>query len=196
MLEATIALSLLLMGLLGMGALAMATIRSNIEAQDHTRATNLADRIIEMIRTESLGWNNGAWTPGAETPAQATFFPLMSVLPAGVVGPAGFREFSHVLAGGGAYSAFDIELDPVDLAVAANAARAKYCVHYDMTWLQPNETVRADVRVYWMRRGSPPDLFGARCGDGNIDALAINTTNVRCVGRTALIMRNDAGDVL
>ena len=187
MLEATIALALLIIGLMGMGALSVATVRSNMDAHDRTEATNLAERVLEMIRTESLGWNNSPWSPDHETsPPQATFFPLMSVLPPGTTGGSGFGEFTRRLTGG--ILIFDANQQPVALGSPA----AKFCAHYNLTWLQPNESARADVRVYWMRRGANPVPYGfyATCGNGAIVPLGKNTTDIRCVTSTTELMRS------
>ncbi len=194
MMEATIALALLFLGLMGMGAMAMATLRANVDAQDRTQANNLADRVLEMIRTEAYGWNRGEWSPAAETPNQTRFFPLLSKLPGEVRGSSQFAEFSRELDPGGAgVRAFNSSLDPV----APGAIDAKYCVHYNMTWLNPNESARADVRVYWLLRDTPGGMydFNANCGQNNITKMAADIENVRCVARTGYIMRNSQGGV-
>lgn len=191
MLEATIALGLLLLGLLGMGALAAAAIRANMEAQDRTQAVNLLNRVLEEIQVEALGWNDPDWTPATESDNPVTYLPAMRVLPLETTGTAGFREYSRQLTGGGT-RAFTSDLR----MVLVNDVSAKYCVHYNMTWLNPNESVRADVRVYWMRRGAAPAVYGFRnnCGQGNLRTLATNAQDIRCAAGAIHLMRNSHGD--
>ena len=191
MLEATVALGLLLLGLLGMGALAAAAIRTNMEAQDRTQAVNLLNRVLEEIQVEALGWNDASWRPETESDNAARYLPAMRVLPLEATGDAGYREYSRQLTGGGVRAfAYDLRMVPT------NDVAAKYCVHYNMTWLNPNESVRADVRVYWMRRGADPAVYGFRnnCGQGNVRTLATNVEDIRCAAGAIHLMRNARGD--
>ena len=188
MMEAMIALVLMMIGMLGMGALAGAAVKSNMEAQDRTVATNLAEKMLGMMRTESMGWNSGTWNPSRDSSNPGLFMPFLSLLPPGVAnGSTGFTEATQRL---GPVSAFSRDLD----LVAPTNGLAKYCVHYNLTWLQPNETIRADIRVYWMRRGADPTAFGFynNCGRGNVLDMAKNTAHVRCVARSVLLSRNSS----
>jgi type II secretory pathway pseudopilin PulG len=193
MMEAMIALVLLMIGILGMGALAGASVRSNIEASDRTTATYLAERLLSQMRTEAMGWNRPQWSPALDVETPTEQMPLLSKLPAGVsTGTTGFIELTRGLTGGPIKS-FDQQLRMVN----PGAPGAKYCVHYRLTWLQPDESIRADVRVYWMRRGADPgpyDFYGD-CGAGNVDAMATDVTKVRCVARASLLQRNVGGGV-
>lgn len=191
MMEALIALVLLMLGILGMGALAGATVRTNMDSQDRTIATNLAEQLLGRLRTEAMSWNETSWMPSQDVPTPATDMPLLSALPTGVAtGTTGFQELTQNYDFDGE-RAFTRELD----MVVPSAAGAKYCAHYRLTWLQPNETIRAEVRVYWMRRGADPDAydFYVNCGRTNVDDLATNVTDVRCVARTAILQRNGSG---
>jgi hypothetical protein len=195
MMEATIALALLLLGVLGMGALAGATVTSNVSAQDRTQAQNLAERLLGMLRVESLGWNNTPWNPGPDvSPASvADVMPLLGVLPANdVAGTGGFREITQYIPGtAGNSQAFTYDL----MVVAPNTAEAKFCAHYSLTWLQPNETMRADVRVYWVRRSRNAAAleFYANCGRNKAAEMAVNVTDLFCVPRSVVLSRNEGG---
>jgi type II secretory pathway pseudopilin PulG len=196
MMEATIALGLLLLGVLGMGALAAASIRTNMEAQDRTQATNLLNLVLEQVRTEAMGWNNATWNTVNETPDPNTYFPTLNQLPGNPTkgGSSGVREYTGDRLANGTRRAFTYDLRLIDPALPG----AKFCVHYQMTWLNPNESARADVRVYWMRRGSDPAAFGFynNCGLGNTQKLATNMTDVRCVAGSTILMRHSRGDLI
>ena len=189
MMEAIISLLLLMLAVLGTGALAAATVRSNMAAKDRTQATNLADKMLGMMRTEAMGWNAPTWNPTQDVEDPGIYMPLLSRFGVGAAtGTTGYAELTQQF---GPVQAFTRELDPV----APNAVGAKFCVHYALTWLQPNETMRADVRVYWMRRGSDPDpySFYSNCGLGNVDLLGRSINDIRCVSRSAVLPRNVHG---
>ena len=147
MMEALIALVLMFIAVIGMGALAGATVRSNIDANDRTTALSLAEKLLARMRTEAMGWNRPQWAPRLDVEDVRRDMPLLSRLPPGdASGTTGFVELTQRF---GPVRAFTRDLE----MVAPSAPGAKYCVHYRLTWLQPNESIRADVRVYWMRRG-------------------------------------------
>lgn len=189
MLEATIALMMLLLGILGMGALAGASVRSNMEAHERTQATHLAEKLLGMMRTEAMSWNENPWNPTADVSDPDVFMPLLSALPTGLgTGNTGFIELTQRM---GSVQAFTRDLRMVD----PDNELATFCTHYRLTWLQPHETIRAEVRVYWMRRGANPTLYSFydNCGSGNVQAMANDAFEIRSVSRTGLLSRNVSG---
>lgn len=188
MMEALISLLLLFIAVVGMGALAGTAVRTNLNAQQETEASFLAERLLGMMRTEALGWNNPTWNPASESPAANVSMPLLSKL-TGTTGSTAFMELTKQLGVGS--KAFNPQLKMVNPA----DPDALYCAHYKLTWLQPNESIRADVRVYWMRRGANPTPFGLRtdCGANKVVEMAGDITNLRCVARAAILSRNGGG---
>jgi hypothetical protein len=63
--------------------------------------------------------------------------------------------------------------------VSPGAAQAQYCVHYKLTWLQPNESIRAEVRVYWLRRFADDTVIGEFAGSCGAAVPANWEKNVR-----------------
>jgi len=187
MLEATISLALLMLAILGMGSLAAATYRQNMDADDMTQAANLAGRIAAQLKTEAVSWSRMPWDPTKEVVAVNIQMPLLRRLPPNADAP--WAELTKELPGG-LTRAYTKEL----ALVAPNDANAMYCVHYALTWLQKNETIRADIRVYWRRRGSgdPMNLTG-NCGAGSEAALSKNLSDVRSFSQPVFLHRNAKG---
>lgn len=189
LLEALIALLLLFIAVLGMGALAGTAVRSNLDAQQRTEATNLAERMLSLIRIEALGWNDATWTA-----PDATYMPLLSQLDAASVEHdlGGFRELTQDIPPDGVH-AFDKDLGLIDLTDDDQAIRAQYCVHYHLTWLQANETIRAEVRVYWLRRHANADVIGQFMDDCGVEEeadWAANIADLRSVTTFEVIGRD------
>lgn len=190
MVEALIALLLMMIGILGMGALAGAVVKSNLEANNRTAATNLAEKTLGMLRTEALSWNESNWAPAQDVTDADEYMPLLSALPGGTaVGSTGFQEMTQNF--GDSTQAFTRDLE----MISPSADGATFCVHYNLTWLQPNESIRADVRVYWMRRNANPQplSFYQNCGTSIETVYASNLTDLWCVARTTLLQRNSGG---
>ena len=93
------------------------------------------------------------------------------------------------------FDAEDICFDNEGMMVTPSASRAKFCVHYNLAWIQPNESIRADVRVYWMRRGANPALYAfyTNCGQAAVNAMGTDNTNVRCYSDWEILQRNGGG---
>jgi type II secretory pathway pseudopilin PulG len=188
MIEATITLAILMIGILGMGALASATIRQNMDAHDITQAANLAEQVAAKLKMESAGWSQPTWDTVSDVPTPAKHMPLLSRPDFSKAADAPMRELTQFL---GPTSAFDQNLN----LVAPNADEARYCVHYALSWIEDQETIRADIRVYWLRRGSPdPDGLRTNCGTGNETNLAQNTTDVRTYSLPVYLSRTFQGD--
>jgi type II secretory pathway pseudopilin PulG len=189
LMEALIALLLLFISVLGMGALAGSAVRSNLDAQQRTEATNLAEKMLSLVRIEALGWNETTWTP-----ANDTYMPLLNQLDTSTETHdlGGFREMTQDIPPDGTQG-FDRNLAMVDLDAADASTRVQYCVHYNLTWLQPNETIRAEVRVYWLRRRANPDVIGEFIGDCGTEEeaeWAANIVDLRSVTTFEVIGRD------
>ena len=179
------ALALMFIGIMGMGALAAASVRSNIDAQETTQAMNLADRYVGALRTEAAGWTLAPWAPG--TDFASGYMPLLSrATRADPATGAGWDELTGYVTGGP--RAFTRDL----VMVVPNDAAARFCVHYNLTWLQLDDSMRADVRVYWLRR-SRVDALNLRgdCGTAQAAVLGANIQDLRAVRRSVVLTRSD-----
>jgi type II secretory pathway pseudopilin PulG len=185
LMEALIALLLLFIAILGMGALAGTAVRSNRDAQQRTEATALAETMLSLIRIEGLGWNETTWAPASDT-----YMPLLNQLDVSTETHdlGGYRELTQDIPPDGT-QAFDKGLAMVD----PDAPQAQYCVHYNLTWLQPNETLRAEVRVYWLRRYADPDVieqFTDDCGTEEEADWAENIVDLHSITTFEIIGRD------
>ncbi len=194
MLEVSIALGLLFLGLLGMGALSAAAIRTNMEAQDRTAANNLLNRVLEELQVEALNWNDPAWRPATESENQVEFLPALRALPLDTTGETVWLDYGQRFTEAGARRAYTHDLRPVN--PRTDPELAKFCVHYKLTWLNPNESARADVRVYWLRRGADQSnwSFHNTCGIGGMPNIADDNIDIRCAAGAIHLMRNAQGD--
>ncbi len=199
LIEALMALGVFCIGIMGMAALASASIKMNQAGQDTTRALNLADRLAARFRAEAIAWNDMPWNPaGGDDPNNV--MALLRSLPAPGVTPAFVdAELTSVLAAA--------TQPPTDLCanppcafsqnltmVNTNDNAAKFCVHYGLTWLQPHETIRVDLRIYWLRRtvfdtDIRPD-FRANCGATEINQWAADNIDLWCTTKPIILSRN------
>lgn len=190
MMEALIALVLLFITILGMGALAGSAVSTNMSAQDRTQANFLAERLLNSIRIEGMAWNNVTWGPSADTnAADSIYMKLLRPLPA--TGSTGFMEITEKMVGETKAFTPDLKM------VAPTANNALYCAHYNLTWKQPGETIEANVRVFWMRRGADPTTSGfyVDCGKaklpalGGYDPIGNSIADLKCATASGLISR-------
>lgn len=153
--EAMMAVAILAVGSVGIFAMQQAATRANVEARQMTIATALSRTWTERIRRDALNWT----TPGGG-PALARTSYLRNV-PAGAGAGAWFTPISPVPT-----ESFAFDWYGFDTAVAANR---HYCTNVRMRWLAINQAIRADVRVWWVRRQG-----GGRAATGGGDARLIN----------------------
>ncbi len=177
MVEVMMAMALLTAGAAGILALQQASIQGNGEARQMTIATTVARTWIERLKRDALSWNTGA---AAATPAllAATRY-LLNVPAVGTdpvwMTPAAFADSRA------SYDHYGREI--------ALGADVRYCAQYRLQWVNPGQAIRADVRVWWHRRGrvgaAAANLY-PDCGVGQEAAIGADT-RVRSVSASTVV---------
>lgn len=189
LIEVMMAMAIMTVGALGIMAMGQAATRGNMEARQMTVATEVNRMWVERLRRDTLNWTNNQPGGGAGTVASTNYFAAVPPI-AGAVGP----WFAPVApAGTGESFAFDwFGRD------TTTVPQMTYCTHVRLSWVRVNDTVRAEARTFYRRRGAGVDgvvadqrLFpncAAAGGEALVTAeLALSTSRVKAVYATTLL---------
>jgi len=140
--ELMMALALFTVAMLGIISMQKITVISNT----HAKNVAIAERIAQ------------AW--GAQLEMDATAWRSATSYGAGFLSnPAGWQR---PLPARGFGSAFDALGNPLSDS-STDLAKAQFCTHVRLSWLYPpgqgvsgNTTLRAEIRVFWLRDGEAP----------------------------------------
>jgi len=177
--EMVAAVTVSIIGFVGMLDLQTASIQSLSNSRSMFQAMQLSEHFGETLRVEAIEWTNGS----TQSPYQIKFnflkrAPSPAVNNAAsnwiVATPGGYVS---PLANFGIDSGIQNEF-PVD-------RDRKFCIHYRWTWLIANELLRADVRVLWPRPNAERGLY-TNC---SID-MAGDMGNINNISVPVLIMKN------
>ena len=187
--EILVVLALTTIGFIAIINLQIGTLEAVTSARNMTEATNLAEHVIELIRSDAI-----EWTADGDT-ADSTRFPYLNV--AGTAAAGGGSGW--VLATlspdtdrrvGSLGDAFLDEERNTGILNEFPADRNKrFCVFYRLTWIAPDYLLRADVRVLWMR-GRLTQTAYRDCSVLNPAAMFNDTSRVSSVTIPATVMRN------
>lgn len=177
MVEVMMAMALLTAGAAGIFALQQAATHGNIEAQQMTIGTNVARTWLERMKRDALSWNAGATAAAPLLLARTRY--LLNVPPVGTapvwMTPATFAD---------SRASFDHHGREVALG-----ADVRYCAQYRLEWVNVGQAIRADVRVWWHRRGrvgaAAANLY-ANCGVGAEAAIG-NDIRLRSVTASTVV---------
>lgn len=188
MIEVMMALGVLTAGSVAIMAMHQAATRGNLEARQITTANQIAQQWVERLRRDALNWT-AASNGTAIDPTLLARTAYLNRVPAPGTVPSWFVPVAPT---GGLASAtgetpnFDFYGEDV-----AGDGTPHYCTNLRLEWLFPGQAMRADVRVWWLRRtngpraATGPDL--TNCAPGiNPDALTGNS-DVRMVYTSTVI---------
>lgn len=147
------AIGVLTAGAVGVMALQQAATRGNMSAREMTTGSQLAQRWIERLRRDRLRWTSGTRVVPVPVLLLDNTTYLQNVAPVSDA-PQWFVPTPEV--GSGESASFDFY--GVD---TTTATEMYYCTNVRLQWLYPGRAMRADVRVWWARRGSGSDVAGA-----------------------------------
>lgn len=189
LIEVMMALGILGVGSVGLMSLQQATTRGNMEARQMTTATEVARTWAERLRRDAIRWNQ-IGLPGITALPNGPLYLRNVPVVAGAPG----NWFAPQSPAGQPLESFGADWWGQDTNVPANMV---YCTHVQLRWASVNQTVRADVRTFWHRRGELLDgatnftLF-PNCAAGqeaNVTGnLALPTPSVRAVF-TSVVLR-------
>lgn len=193
--EVMIAITLLVLGIVGIVAMQHYTAVSNRNARMIATANHIARTWVERLRTDSLAWNH----PSSVQPG---LWDLGDTAYLSVNGPAGLTamldtsggptsnwarpNYNAVQGWGAAADAFGNDVPESGGAYMAGTNPPVFCTEYRLTWLYgptsaatpngPPFLVRAEVRVFWIKEGATP-LPGSVYEMRNF-CVANNETNI------------------
>lgn len=165
--EVMIAMSLLAIASTGVFALQKVTFTGNASAKNMAVANQVARTWVERLRADSAAWNY----PSAAHPEVV----CSGSSTAGCIGGTAWlkgvsspnvwaKPLSDALRGGAAFDALGND-------VSASGAPTTYCTHLRLSWLYPNQLLRAEVRVFWLKNGGDGPLGGKFCEEATPASL-------------------------
>ena len=177
MVEVMMAMALLTAGAAGIFALQQAAINGNAEARQMSIATTITRSWLERLKRDALNWNIGG-TVAAALPLVRTRYllnvPAVGTAPTWMT-PAVFSDSRS------SYDNYGREI--------ALGADVRYCAQYRLEWVNAGQAMRADVRVWWHRRGAhvaaTANLY-PNCGVGS-ETIIGNDIRVRTVSASTVI---------
>lgn len=187
MIEVMMAVGVLTAGAVGIMALQSAATRGNFEARQMTTGSQLAQRWVERLRRDGINWRASSTTGDPTILSQTTY--LQHVTPAGTP-PAWFIPVPDAASGESAtFDHYGVDVtDP-------STQTAHYCANIRLGWLYEGRAIRADVRVWWLRRSTgsqnDPDSAGramlANCAPGVDPNTLLNDWRVRAAHASTVI---------
>lgn len=180
LLEVMMALTVLAIGLLGVVALQAATVGSTQDASQFTTANNVTRTWIQRLQRDAERWNHPSpQKPGVEDINETSWLQLADTNANKWFRPSASANEPF------ASPAFDRNGNDILLTnVAGMKDDAMYCTHLRLRRLYP-DLVRAEVRVFWVKRrlGDGPTYVKHGLGNGicsttgTEDVLGADTQN-------------------
>ena len=158
--EILLVLTLTSIGFIAIINLQIGTINAVATARDMTEATNLAEHVIELIRSDAIEWT----ADGEIVNNQARFPYLGMVLDLTTGGGSGWVQAmlspdADVRVGSLGYASRSPERDAGVMNEFPPERNKRYCVFYRLTWLLSDYLLRVDVRVMWVRGNQSQTAF-------------------------------------
>ncbi len=154
MIEVLMAIGILTAGSVAIMAMLGAATRGNMEARQITTANQLAQQWVERLRRDGLNWTRGTNTADPTLLANTTY--LSQVAAPGTV-PLWFVPTPSATSGETA----NFDYYGNDLTSPESAGTPTYCTNVRLEWLYPGRVMRADVRVWFVRRVGASDTVPA-----------------------------------
>lgn len=154
LIEAMMAVAILMVGSVGIFAMQQAATAANVEARQMTIASNAARTWAERIRRDALNWT----TSGGGVALARTDY--LKDVPAGVVPGPWFTPVPPAARPQESYGFDWYGQDTLD------AAATRYCTNMQLQWLVPNQAIRANIRVWYVRNRTGDAGLAARCVPG------------------------------
>lgn len=151
MIEVMMAIGVLTAGSVAIMAMIGAATRGNMEARQMTTANVVAQQWVERLRRDGLNWTRSSNTADPTLLSTTTY--LSNVAAPGSA-PLWFVPTPPATSGETA----NFDFYGNDLASPESTGTPTYCTNVRLEWLYTGRVIRADVRVWWMRRagGSGP----------------------------------------
>ena len=159
LIEVMMAVGVLMVGAVGIFAMQQASTRANVEARQMTVANNVARTWAERLRRDQIHWRASG---GGVALAQTDYLQLV---PAGME-PGPWITPEPVLP----QESYGFDWYGRDTRAEAEIT---YCTNIKLRWLQLDDAIRADIRVWWVRNRSGDARVIEACAPGaEADATA------------------------
>jgi len=195
--EVVVVVALTTAGFLAMLDLQINTIRGTGSSRDQQEAMMLAEHTIQSIRQEAYRWT--ASQPLANISADLLFLANVPIDTSSTEPTPWFIAWQNAAeadqtvpaVGGsntrdagirGLYSLQSGATDPVN---------RRFCVHYRLAWMIPNQLLRAEIKVLWPRYGRIISNFNTcQPNPAGNDYYGADPTNVQSITVPVSIIRN------
>lgn len=150
LIEVMMALTILTIGILGVISMQKSAVVANSDAQQFTVATQIARTWVDRLHRDASQWT--APNVFTATPDVGNTMWLKQVVSRPY--PNWFLPIQSTALGPVESPAFDRNGAEVSVANTATLAdQTVYCTHLRLRWVYPNDLIRAEVRVFWRKRG-------------------------------------------
>lgn len=180
MIEMMFALTISIIGFVGVLDLQTASIQGATESRALYHAIQLSEHFIETMRTEAI-----EWTATKSLDSDANSFYLLKDAPpktAAVGTTSGWliwREaFASTLGNMDHYDSGVLQEFPI-------TQNSDFCVHYRFTTLMQDMLIRADVRIIWPKAGAQRSIY-----DTCPLQMATDTSRASSITIPVVLMRN------
>lgn len=151
------AMSLFAVASVGVMAIQKVTTVANMRAKNLSVANQIARTWVERLRSDAAVWNYPSPTQLNNTSDLGETVWLKNVSTTGWFFPTTTAVSNGYVYDGAAFDAFGNGIVSSD---AAATAAAPFCTHVRLSWIYPNELIRADIRVFWTREGGAGPFDG------------------------------------
>lgn len=189
--EVMMALSMFAIGASGIIAMQKITIVANRDAKNLETASEIARAWLERLRADAVVWNHPSSLDANPDLADTTWLNGKVNVPQSA---AWFRPTNTAAKIYGMHDALGRDQPSEN----PPGGQGPYCVNLRLSWLRVNQSMRAEVRVYWLREGvshsgTTQPVANPLCGgDPNNPPLVQNLTEVyHFVHMVTEIRRND-----
>ena len=174
--EVIVALGILSVGIVAIYGMQMISLRGNMEAQDMTSASHLAESWLENMRLDGVEWNHSQPDDLGDT----LYLNQIKTNP----------NVWIVANDGKPFNRMGQPIDPDDESLPDYFKdNGKYCIHYRLDWVLPNSLMRADVRVLWPRQSADQTYYSS-CGSSAPEEMAADDIRIHSVVLTTTISQN------
>jgi type IV pilus assembly protein PilV len=188
--EVLMALAMLAIGASGVIAMQKVTVVANRDAKSLGTATEIARAWVERLRADAILWNHPSALDSTSDLNQTTWLENVKLPQNG----AWFRPANTGALIFGMHDALGLDQPSANPV----GGHGPYCVNLRLTWLRMNQSMRAEVRVYWLREGvsrsgTTQTVANPLCGadPNNPPPVQYDTDLYHFVHMTTELRRND-----
>lgn len=156
LIEVMVALTILVIGFIGLLNLQVRTIQGASDSLALTQAMTLSEHYLGSLQMEALNWTTAGQTDSVLLPRLSADGFMTAPVAGATSGwlsawPDKQEEDARVGLLGDEVLVSGLDLDGGARLEITPALQRRFCVHYRLTWVQPAVAMRVEVRVAWSR---------------------------------------------